>query len=167
MTIAIEDVGVSLDLRLGSPIALTLAGGARRGGDAIVSGNWLALVAMLEGRVDGDALFFSRALSFEGETDLVLAIRNAIDGAGIDLVAEIAAMLGRGAPAFHRFAPAMVGSLVRAGKALDALHAVALAPAMARCDEIAGELDRLQSRFGAPASVPARSARRGRLPAND
>lgn len=167
LTIVIEDVGAALDLRLGSPIALTLTGRSRRSGDAMVSGNWLALVAMLEGRVDGDALFFSRALSFQGETDLVLAIRNAIDGAGLDLVAEIAAVLGPGAPAFRRLAPAMLGSVMRAGRALDSLHAAALAPAMTRCDQLRAELDGLRSQSTASAGVPAGQARRRRPPAND
>ena len=167
LTIVIEDVGAALDLRLGSPIALTLTGRSRRSGDAMVSGNWLALVAMLEGRVDGDALFFSRALSFQGETDLVLAIRNAIDGAGLDLVAEIAAVLGPGAPAFRRLAPAMLGSVMRAGRALDSLHAAALAPAMTRCDQLRAELDGLRSQSAASAGVPAGQARRRRPPAND
>ena len=168
MTIVIEDIGVSLDLHLGSPMALTLAGRTRRVGDALVSGNWLALVAMLEGRVDGDALFFSRALSFQGDTELVLAVRNAIDGAGVNLLAEIAAILGPCAPAFRRLAPAAFGSIVRAGRALESLHAAALAPAMARCDEIAAELDRLQATLAERAAAGAgRQARRGRPPAND
>ncbi len=49
---------------------------------------------MLHGRYDGDALFFSRDLMIEGDTEVVLALRNALDDAELDLGAELAAMAG-------------------------------------------------------------------------
>jgi predicted lipid carrier protein YhbT len=49
---------------------------------------------MIHGSCDGDALFFSRDLSIEGDTEAVLALRNALDDAEIDLPAEIAAAFG-------------------------------------------------------------------------
>jgi predicted lipid carrier protein YhbT len=168
VTIVIEDVGVAINLRLGPRVALTLAGKGRSGCDAVVSGNWLPLVALLEGRVDGDALFFSRALSFEGETDLLLAIRNALDGARIDVVAEIAATFGSAAPAFRRFVPPVLGTALRVGRFVDRIHAAALAPAMARCELLAADLERMQ-RQTVPQTEAARgqARRRNRPPAND
>jgi O2-independent ubiquinone biosynthesis accessory factor UbiT len=61
---------------------------------AIIRGPLLSLLALLEGQVDGDALFFSRALVIEGDTEAVLTLRNAIDGAHIDLFQDALSQLG-------------------------------------------------------------------------
>jgi predicted lipid carrier protein YhbT len=61
---------------------------------AVIRGPLAMLFALSEGRLDGDAAFFSRQLVFEGDTEVVLALRNAVDGAGIDLEADFAATLG-------------------------------------------------------------------------
>jgi predicted lipid carrier protein YhbT len=61
---------------------------------ATIRGPLETLLALAEGRVDGDTLFFSRQLAVEGDTEVVVALRNAIDGAGIDLIADIGAALG-------------------------------------------------------------------------
>ncbi len=65
---------------------------------ATIRGPLLALIELLEGRVDGDALFFSRTLSIEGDTEAVVALRNAVDDAGIDLRRDLLEALGPLAP---------------------------------------------------------------------
>jgi predicted lipid carrier protein YhbT len=62
--------------------------------DASIHGPLLALVALAEGSADGDALFFSREVIVEGDVGAVLALRNAIDDARLDITAELAAPLG-------------------------------------------------------------------------
>lgn len=62
--------------------------------DARIAGSLSALVGMVHGAMDGDALFFSRDIVFEGDTEAVLALRNALDDAEIDLVVEAASTLG-------------------------------------------------------------------------
>ena len=62
--------------------------------DARIGGPLAALLGMVHGVYDGDALFFSRDLVIEGDTEAVLALRNAIDNEEIDLAAEAAAMFG-------------------------------------------------------------------------
>jgi predicted lipid carrier protein YhbT len=44
----------------------------------------LVLLGMLDGTYDGDALFFSRDMVIEGDTEAVLALRNALDDAELD-----------------------------------------------------------------------------------
>ncbi|HIJ63483.1 MAG TPA: lipid carrier protein [Rhodospirillaceae bacterium] len=61
---------------------------------AVIRGPLEMLFDLAEGRIDGDAAFFSRQLVFEGDTEVVLALRNAIDGAGINLEEDFAATLG-------------------------------------------------------------------------
>lgn len=62
--------------------------------DARVSGPIGALFAMVQGSLDGDALFFSRKIKIEGNADAILALRNAIDATEIDLLTEISAHFG-------------------------------------------------------------------------
>lgn len=61
---------------------------------ATIRGPLRMLVDLLEGRLDGDALFFSRALTIEGDTEVIVALRNAIDGEEIDLADDLASLLG-------------------------------------------------------------------------
>jgi predicted lipid carrier protein YhbT len=62
--------------------------------DARIAGPIAALLGLVHGAFDGDALFFSRDLQIEGDTEAVVALRNAIDNEEIDLAAEAAALLG-------------------------------------------------------------------------
>lgn len=57
--------------------------------DATIRGPLLGLIGMAEGTLDGDALFFSRTLVVEGDVEAVLALRNAIDDARIDLIGTL------------------------------------------------------------------------------
>lgn len=69
---------------------------------ARVAGPLSALTGMLHGRYDGDALFFSRDLVIEGDTSVVLALRNALDDAELDLSGELAALAGPFGPLVRR-----------------------------------------------------------------
>lgn len=57
--------------------------------DAGIAGTFLDLLDMIDGRLDGDALFFSRDLRVTGDTEAVVALRNALDdldGSVVDTV---------------------------------------------------------------------------------
>jgi predicted lipid carrier protein YhbT len=59
--------------------------------DAAIAGTFLDLLAMIDGSLDGDALFFSRDLRVSGDTEAVVALRNALDdfeGSVVDAVAD-------------------------------------------------------------------------------
>ncbi len=79
-----------LEPATGRVSARRAAGLARH--DAHLKGCVAAYLAMLHGRVDGDALFFEGSLQVSGDTEAVLALRNALDDAEIDLAAEIATL---------------------------------------------------------------------------
>jgi predicted lipid carrier protein YhbT len=72
--------------------------------DAAILGPLGKFIDLVNGEEDGDALFFSRDLQIEGDTEAVLALRNAIDDMEIDLVEEIDELLGplAGAARFAR-----------------------------------------------------------------
>lgn len=83
----------ALILLRADPLALSLH--SRRTvplSDAQISGSLAAFLAMLHGESDGDALFFSGELAISGDTSAVLALRNALDDAEIDLAAEFSAL---------------------------------------------------------------------------
>ncbi|WP_434722843.1 ubiquinone anaerobic biosynthesis accessory factor UbiT [Mesorhizobium sp. RIZ17] len=47
----------------------------------LIRGPLLTLLSLLDGTLDGDALFFSRVISISGRTEAVLALRNTIEDA--------------------------------------------------------------------------------------
>jgi O2-independent ubiquinone biosynthesis accessory factor UbiT len=52
--------------------------------DARISAPLVVLLGMVDGTYDGDAVFFSRDLAIEGDTEAVLALRNALENAELD-----------------------------------------------------------------------------------
>ena len=62
--------------------------------DATISGPFLSLIDMMGGKVDGDALFFSRNLTVEGDTEALLTLRNAMDSEEIDIRTEFLQSIG-------------------------------------------------------------------------
>lgn len=80
--------------------------------DARIAGTFLTLLDMIDGHLDGDALFFNRELSVQGDTEAVVALRNALDdmeGSVADDAAEAFGPPGAGILAALR-------SMSRAGK---------------------------------------------------
>jgi predicted lipid carrier protein YhbT len=62
--------------------------------DAIVEGPLFLLLALLEGREDADALFFSRDLAVTGDMESMMALRNALDDCNVDLCVDLSAAAG-------------------------------------------------------------------------
>lgn len=66
--------------------------------DARISASFLTLLRMVDGQLDGDALFFTRDLRVEGDTEIVVRLRNALDdmdGSVADDIAGVFGVLGR------------------------------------------------------------------------
>ncbi|MBG6206413.1 ubiquinone anaerobic biosynthesis accessory factor UbiT [Roseibium album] len=85
-------VVICLNPNFGRPNVRVMRGPGR--GDARISGQLAVLLGLVHGVFDGDALFFSRDLVVEGDTGAVLALRNAIDDAELNLAQEIASLSG-------------------------------------------------------------------------
>ena len=51
--------------------------------DVVVRGPLLMLIGLLDGTLDGDALFFHRMITVEGRTDALLALRNTLEDADL------------------------------------------------------------------------------------
>lgn len=63
--------------------------------DVSVEAPFGLLLDLLQGKADGDALFFSRDIQVEGDMEALLALRNSLDDARVDLVDDV---LGEGSP---------------------------------------------------------------------
>jgi len=87
------DIGFLLEVHART-VTATATRNCRLPADVRISGNFVRLLQMLEGSLDGDALFFSREISIEGDTEALLTLRNAIDSEDIDLRAEILSACG-------------------------------------------------------------------------
>lgn len=112
---------------------------------ATIHGPLETLIALAEGKVDGDALFFSRRLVIEGDTEVVVALRNAIDGAGIDLIADISEELGPLARPFRSAAGSALGLIARLRDDFETLRDALIAPAVKDVDAQGARIAQLES----------------------
>lgn len=78
----------------GDPQVRLRRGAGMGASDVRIAGPLAALLGLVHGAFDGDALFFSRDLMIEGDTGAALALRNTIDDAELDLAKEIKEMSG-------------------------------------------------------------------------
>ena len=62
--------------------------------DARIAGSFLTLLDVADGRLDGDALFFTRDLVVEGDTEAAVCLRNALDDLEGGIAEDVAAMFG-------------------------------------------------------------------------
>lgn len=62
--------------------------------DARIAGSALTLLAMVDGRLDGDALFFSRDIQVSGDTEAVVSLRNALDDLEGSIADDVASAFG-------------------------------------------------------------------------
>lgn len=131
------DLPFVFDLSIGSdaPKLTVLRDGAGVRATAAVRGPITALLALLEGKIDGDALFFSRVLTIEGDTEAVLALRNAVDGADIDLRRDMLSELGILKAAAEPTLAALERLWSRVDRDMELLSAALLAPVNKRLDQ--------------------------------
>ena len=95
---------------------------------ATISGPLLSLIKLLEGRVDGDALFFSRELMIDGDTEAVLTLRNAVDSADISLERVLINTPWRLQPIAQKAVSGLSALFQRAQDDLALVHKSLLAP---------------------------------------
>ncbi len=82
-------------VRLGQkPVSFFLMQDEAEKPDAKIRGALQALVDMLEGREDGDRLFFSRDIEVTGNTEVIVGLRNVLDREELSLYEEILSLCG-------------------------------------------------------------------------
>lgn len=127
---------------------------------ATIRGPLLTLIELLEGRLDGDALFFSRELAVEGDMEPVVALRNALDGAELDLAAEALSVFGPLAGPAGLALAAARAVYARLSQDLAILHAAVVAPALGRADAQGARLREMDEKIEALTRRAPRGGRR-------
>ncbi|HEC90424.1 MAG TPA: lipid carrier protein [Alphaproteobacteria bacterium] len=147
-TFLIDPIDLAFDflLRPSPPPSLVAVakGSQTETATATIRGPLMTLIQLLEGKLDGDALFFSRDLVVEGDTEAVVTLRNAVDGAGIDVLADFLSALGPFAGPGGRIAAAAAAVFSRMDRDLAILRRAVLAPLADRCEAQAAELRQLK-----------------------
>ena len=90
--------------------------------DAEIRGNLMALIDLLEGRIDGDAMFFSREIEITGSTAVIVAVRNTLDREEILITDEIAAIFGPLERPARRIAHRIDSVIGRARARIETIH---------------------------------------------
>ncbi len=102
--------------------------------DAQMRGPLRLFYDLVRGGRDGDALFFSRELTVTGDMAAAVTLRNAMDGAGVDLFAEFLNL------------PGPLGPVVRgAGVMVDRWAGILLGPLAERTARLEGDVAALRS----------------------
>ncbi len=114
----------------------------------VISGALATLVDLLEGRADGDALFFSRDLTIEGDTEAALTLRNALDGADIEVFEIMLGILGPLAGPARRLAQPGRILTRRLRDDMARVQAALTAPLTRQCATQAAELTALEDQVG-------------------
>ncbi len=104
--------------------------------DATIRGPFLALAELLEGRTDGDALFFARDIVIEGDTEAILALRNAVDSAEIDLARDLLPSLGPLDGVLRRSVGVARAVFRRASRDLEILRGAIVGPYQRSCERM-------------------------------
>lgn len=77
-----------------NPVLQILPRRANPAHEARIAAPFLQLLRLIDGELDGDALFFSRELRVSGDTEAVVSLRNAIDDMDSSLAASAADAFG-------------------------------------------------------------------------
>lgn len=99
-----SDLDLSFVIHPAGPDITVYRAGKAPPAAATISGPLITLLALLEGQIDGDAVFFSRSLSVSGDMEAVLALRNGLDDCGLDLPRDLSGLAGPLASPFRHIA---------------------------------------------------------------
>ena len=148
----------------GGAMTLTAVAAFTETPSATVKGRLAALIALLEGRLDSDAAFFSREITVTGNTAAIVILRNALERDAVDLFATTSALFGPLAPVARRVAFSLERRLTaarrRAALRHEALHAARREPSpfVARCERLERDMQSFRGRL---ARIEAMARRRG------
>ena len=165
-TIGIEptDLAHRFVLRFGgTPVSLVPALTFEQPMNACVRGRLATLVGLLEGRLDSDALFFSREIVITGDMEAIVSLRNVLDRETVNVFQAATALFGPVERPVRRVALMLERRFAAAHQRLtmrhEALHAARRKedPIAAHCERLEVELQVLRTRI---AKIEAQTRRR-------
>lgn len=84
----------SLRFGKGQTVCFKLADTGDEAPGATIRGDLETLFAMLEGKIDGDTLFFSRGITLTGDSEVVVGLRNTLDREALGVMDEVLSFCG-------------------------------------------------------------------------
>jgi len=122
---------------------------------ASIKGNLKELLDLLEGRSDGDTMFFSRGIEITGNTSAVVALRNTIDREDINLIDDVTKVLGPFAKPV-KYAMVIADNVAQSVKnrISAACKEAVMEGTTCECDDLRKEIDDLKSRLNALEKEP-------------
>ncbi len=128
--------------------------------DVTLHGTSTTFIALLEGRTDGDALFFSRDLRVEGDTEALLVLRNALDNEQINLRKTFFSVFGALSGMAARAATPVEKLGARFTRDMGWLYHSAIAPLAKRQQQFSEGLQGLEHRISQVESALAKKQAR-------
>lgn len=110
------------------------------GAAATIRAPLATLIALMEGKIDGDAAFFGRDLAIEGDMAAVLTLRNALEEGDIRVAETLVEAAGPLAPLLRRMASPLAGLHSALDRRVSALQAAFLQPVAARLSVAQAEI---------------------------
>ncbi len=104
-------------------------------------------IALLEGSEDGDALFFSRHLEIEGNTEALLILRNSFDSESLNLKTVFYSAFGPFSAIVARIARPIEHLGTHLMNDINILHQVILSPLLAQERELGEKLLQMEKRL--------------------
>ena len=114
--------------------------------DATIRAPLKVLFGLLDGGIDGDAMFFTRDMTFEGDTEAVVALRNALDGADVDFLADISSAFGPFSGSARGLADCLLAAYARIDSDLSLFSDALVHPTVRRAEAQARRIDELETR---------------------
>lgn len=114
--------------------------------DATIRAPLKVLMGLLDGTIDGDAMFFTRDMVFEGDTEAVVALRNALDSADIDLISDIADSFGPLRNTAKTALNCAVDSYNRIASDINTMNESVIDPAVRRAEAQQRRIEELEAR---------------------
>ena len=103
------------------------------------------LIALMEGRIDGDTAFFGRDLAIEGDMAAVLTLRNALEEGDIRIAETLIEAAGPLTPLLRRMASPLAGLHRALERRANALQAALLQPVAAQLSVARAEIATLRA----------------------
>lgn len=128
------------------PVLALHKGGAKQSGvTATIRAPLPTLIALMEGRIDGDAAFFGRGLIIEGDMAAVLTLRNALEEGDIRVGETLIEAAGPLAPLLRHMASPLAGLHSALDRRMSALQAALLQPVAAQLSVARAEIATLRA----------------------
>lgn len=131
---------------------------AQASADVVVKGRLEALLDLMQGRYDGDALFFTREIETRGDTGALLSLRNALENEEIDLVLLASRASGPFAPLVRALVSHLSRRATQTVAQLEGIFSARLQPFMLAQRALDRRLSDIEQRLG----PIERAARKGR-----